>query len=376
MDAGITTAFDAAREHGPGRLDWLNIGWSARGRSTVSGKADAEEGVRLIYRAAGLAPPQIVWCRGPVELAHAWASAAPGDAGANARQVLLDRPCRDALRRISRFGDNNASLMRTLFRGERSRVVSAAVQKAVLEEAGDIRPPLLAWMNRARRCGEMRLGGRPAFADAGYGPRELCGVRQAAYVAEAIDGDAGPGMRGVRLIAVSAGWLVPHERACWLSLRPDVLSADKYGRLHCGSGPALRYGDGWTLYAWKGTPVPAWIIARPERITLRWIDAQIDPRMRHAMIDIFTPARFIASGGADRAGSDETGTLWKRKWSHRGVVIDSWAAVETAAEKGIFRCVPTELGTPREAFAWLFGPGRPVVLTDLLEMRGSRSPAN
>ena len=95
---------------------------------------------------------------------------------------------------------------------------------------------------------------------------------------------------------------------------------------------------------------------QPGRITLQWIDAQVDPRIRHVMIDFFTPARFIAAGGAD-ATHDETGTLWKRKWTHRGAVIDSWAALEVAAEKGILRRVPAELGTPREAFTWLFGPG-------------------
>jgi len=336
------------RWHDPGSLDCLKSG--------ASGKADAEEGVRLVYRAAGLSPPHIVWCSSPRELAHAWAAAASGDdIGANAGQRLLERPCRKGLQRIRRSGGNKAGLMRTLFGGERSRVISDAVQAAVIEEAGGIRPQLIAWMNRPRRSGGMRLRGRPAFADAGYGPRDLSCARLAAYVVEALNGHAGPALRGLRPIAENAGWLVPHEAACWLSLGPDVLSADRYGRLHCGDGPAVRYPDGWSLYAWKGTPLPAWMIAQPKKITLQWIDAQIDPRIRHAMIDIFTPSRFIAAGGADRAASDETGTLWKRKWTYRGTVIDAWAAVEAAGKKGTLWCVPPDVATPREAFARLLG---------------------
>jgi len=342
------------RGHDPGSLDCLKTGCSPCSQSTPSRKAGAEEGVRLAYRAAGLPLPHIVWCSSPRELAHAWAAAVSGDdIGVNAGQSLVERPCLRGLRRVQRLGGNKAGLMRTLFRGERSRVISAAVQAAVIEEAGGIRPRLIAWMNRPRHSGGVRLGVRPAFADAGYGPRDLSRAALAAYVGEALDGDAGPALRGLRLIAENAGWFVPHEAVCWLSLGPDVLSADRYGRLHCGDGPAVRYPDGGALYAWKGTPLPAWMITQPKKIALQWIDAQIDPRIRHAMIDIFTPARFIAAGGADRATSDETGTLWKRKWTYRGTVIDAWAAVEAAGRKGTFWYVPADIGTPREAFTWV-----------------------
>ena len=296
--------------------------------------------------------PREFWCDDPVELATSWASDVAHDhVGANVRHIVFARPHQKWLRRIARLGDDKAGLLRTLFGGERGRVVSTAIQEAVVDVAGDIRPPLLTWMNRPRRSGGVRLCGRPAFAESGCGPRDLCGASFAASVEKALDGDVGPALRGLRLIARHAGWLVPNERVCWLSRQPDVSSTDPLGRLHCGSGPALGYRDGWSVYAWKGTPMPAWVIMQPKQITLQWIDAQIDPRIRHAMIDIFTPARFIASGGAERAGMDETGTLWKRKWSHRGVVIDSWAAFEPAHEKGTFRCVPAELSTPREALA-------------------------
>jgi hypothetical protein len=296
--------------------------------------------------------------------------------GANARHIVFDRPYRVGMRRIAALGNTRAASAREFFTGDRLLVASAEIQSAVIEEAGDIRPPLLIWMNRFRRYARgVRIGWRPAFADCGCGPRELLGAGLVAYVEEEVDGDASPGLHGHRLIAENAGWFVPHEGVCWLSAPPDVLCTDRQGRLHCASGPALRYPDGWAVHAWKGVPVPAWIIMQPERITLRWIDAQVEPRIRHAMIDIFTPARFVAAGGAD-ATRDETGTLWKRKWTHRGVVIDSWSAVEVAAVKGILRRVPAEFGTPREAFAWLSRRELPRVLTDLLDMRGSRCLLN
>lgn len=160
----------------------------------------------------------------------------------------------------------------------------------------------------------------------------------------------GPFPLGLRLVSDNAGWFVPHEQVCWLSSCPALLRTDHEGRLHCATGPALAYARGLELFAWKGTPVPSWIITQPEALTLAWIDAQIDPRVRHAMIDIFTPQRFVAAGGADRAGSDAAGTLRTRKWTHRGVTIDSWAAIEIA---GSFHCVPARFTTAPDAFAWV-----------------------
>jgi hypothetical protein len=310
--------------------------------------------VRLAYRAAGLSPPEIVWCGGPVALAKAWSCAVSRNGvGANARYSVFDRPLHDFMQQIDGSGDKRvASLLK---QGERdpSLAASAAIQSAVMEAVGDIRPRLLIWMNRPRRSGRaLRVGCRPAFADCGCGPLELLGAGLAAYAHEEVHGEATSTLRGHRLMVENAGWFVPHEGVCWLSERPEMLNTDEQGRLHCATGPALRYPDGWEVYAWKGAPVPEWIVTQPGRITLRWIDAQIDPRIRHAMIDIFTPVRFIAVGGA-AATRDATGTLWKRKWSHRGVVIDSWAAVEVGTGKGLFRCVPAELETPREAFAWI-----------------------
>jgi hypothetical protein len=365
-DSGVRRA-QRRRGYDLGPRDCLKTSRRTCMGSTSPGMVEAEEGVRLAYRAAGLSPPRIVWCRSPRELAHAWAAAASGDdVGPNVGQSLVDRPCRKGLQRIQRLGGDKAGLIRTLFGGERSRAVSDAVQAAVIDEAGDIRPWLLDWMNRSWRSGGMRLGVRPTFATCGYGPRDLCAAGLAARVEEALGGDVGPALRGLRSITGNVGWLVPHEAVCWLSLHPDMLSADRCGRLHCGDGPALRYPDGWSLYAWKGTPLPAWIITHPEKITLPWIDAQIDPRIRHAMIDIFTPARFIAAGGAHHAASDESGALWKRKWTHRGTVIDAWAAVQAAGPRQTTWCVSPNVKSPTQAFAWLLAGAHRAAPSDVL----------
>jgi hypothetical protein len=205
----------------------------------------------------------------------------------------------------------------------------------------------------------MQAALRPLFATSGCGPAELGGARLVAYMDEALNGRTGDALHALRLIAENAGWLVPHEGACWLSEHPDLLYTDAVGRLHRSQGPALRYRDGWRRFAWKGVIVPAWIIERPQDITLDWIDAQIDPAVRRAMIDIFTAERFIGEGAANAVAWDSRGVLWSRAWTHRGIVIDRWRALEcsgTSSAKPIIRPVPPHIRSPGEALGWLLGP--------------------
>jgi len=328
---------------------------SAGDLATVPDRSLAEEGVRLSYRAASLSQPQTIWCDGPLELATLSGSAAGSEsAGPRVKHVVFDRPYRRAVRRLEELGkDDKARLMPMLAGGEQNRLASAVVQSTVTEAMEGIRPSLLSWIKRPKHSASLCAGWRPAFEDCGCGPRELDDASVAASIEQALDGEASQALRGLQLVARNAGWFVPYEGVCWLSRRPETLSTDALGRLHSASGPALSYPDGWSIYAWKGVQVPSWIVMQPQKITHRWIDAQIEPEIRHAMIDIVTPEHFIASGGADRAERDEAGTLWRRKWSHRGVVIDTWAAVEPAHERGTFRCVPARLSTPRDALDWI-----------------------
>ena len=135
-------------------------------------------------------------------------------------------------------------------------------------------------------------------------------------------------------------------------------------------GPAVGYPDGWSAYAWKGVLVPRWIIERPELITVRTIGAAMDPQVRRCMIEILTPERFIAQGGAYRVAQDETGVLWRQRWRW-----EAWAAVEVVngtpepdgTRKRYFLQVPANMRTAREAVAWTYGLPearyRPVVRT-------------
>lgn len=326
--------------------------WRRKCVSTATAdRALAEEGVLIAYREVGLPPPRIVWHDGPVSLARSWAATSMR-AGGSAAETVVAAPYRRVVRRLTDNADRHAALLRGRFGHDRSCWASAAMSAAVIEAAA--RPSLRTWMRRLRPL----LAGKRwplSFAESSLGQHALCRLGFDASLLQMLEPHTIAELRGLRLVAASAGWMLPHAHVCWLSDRPTELSFDRWGRLHASSGPALCYPDGWSVHAWKGTCVPSWVIRTPQDITLDWIDAEVDPLVRRAMIDIFTPERFVDVGGAVCLAQDATGTLWIREWSYRGCVIDEWAAVELPASGGArsFRCVPGHLRTLGEAMAWL-----------------------
>jgi hypothetical protein len=77
------------------------------------------------------------------------------------------------------------------------------------------------------------------------------------------------------------------------------------------------------------------------------------------MIEIMTPQRYVAQGGAARVAEDETGILWRKAW----LASDAWAAVEVinatpepdGTRQHFFLQVPATMRTAREAVAWTYG---------------------
>ena len=66
-------------------------------------------------------------------------------------------------------------------------------------------------------------------------------------------------LEGLWVIAQNAGWFLPHENICWISERYNVCKL-KGNMIHCESGPAIAYPDGFEIYALNGVRVPRWLI--------------------------------------------------------------------------------------------------------------------
>jgi hypothetical protein len=89
----------------------------------------------------------------------------------------------------------------------------------------------------------------------------------------------------IRAAQVAGEWW-PFDGACMVTECPIALHHDDFYRLHCDSGPALIYPDGWSIHSWHGTSIPAWMIEEKHRITPRSIDAEDNAELRRIMLEI------------------------------------------------------------------------------------------
>ena len=342
-------------------------------------RPSAEEGIRAAYEAAGLAPPdRIIWCGGPVDIAKRLAAVSLDNEpiGVNVKAEIFDR-MRDKVGTLAEIfwkevviaaleSDPQDTIRVAVSEHDKCKDVSRAINGAVLRAADAylLRLSLRARHAALRLRGLPRLLPRSSFEEIAVGPDQLASLGVYEYLHDILSWrKLTHPMQGVWKIAKSAGWIVPHERVCWVCERPNHLRTDATARLHCPDGPALQYPDGWSFYAWKGVEVPAWMIEHPEKISSDTIADTMEPVLRNCMIEIMTPERFVRSGAVARVSEDETGILWRRLWGYRGITIGSWTAVEvvngTAESDGsrrrYFLRVPSRMRTAREAAAWTYG---------------------
>jgi len=338
--------------------------WAAIRRSTEpADRRAAEEGVRLAYHAAALKPPaRFVWCESPVALSHLACRISRAD-GPNVKSAVIHRLRRQAASLVGRRVHKRVrAVVGSVVSPTDALIASAAdavmlgtahENASLLERVRRAHPLSLSWNLRA-------LLGRHGFRYSAAGQHDLSWLGTYDYIRSVLGlrAETAP-LLGLWQMATSLGWVQPHQHTCWLVERPNLLRGDTRDRLHNASGPALRFPDGWSVWAWKGVEVPAWIIEQPERITLASIDGESDVQVRRCMIEIMTPQRYVALGGAVRVAEDETGILWRKAW----LASDAWAAVEVinatpepdGTRKHFFLEVPANMRTAREAVAWTYG---------------------
>ena len=221
--------------------------WTAVGLSTEpANRPAAEEGVRQAYRRAGMEPPSVViWLGSPY-------------AGCVASAMLSQ--------------DQVWAQVWAQVRAQVWAQVRAQVR-------GQVR-------------GQVRAQVRGQVGDAVWGQHEAgylgwCDAMQ--LIGVNLD------VAGLSTVARNAGWWWPMRDTVILTDRPDTLHRDPQGRLHCETGPALRYRDGWAIHAIHGVRVPAdlietgWDVKR----TLEEDNAEV----RRAAIELTGWDRFIADAG-------------------------------------------------------------------------------
>jgi hypothetical protein len=324
--------------------------WRATAIRTGAGdRAAAEEGVRLAYRNAGLDEPErIVWARSPHEAVRMLMGTAPvdgavlGDTGPSVRGAVVAGPwAAERARAHERLGPEGWS--------GHWRATGAALWESVRTLADRVRAGIVEDL-AADRDEESRV--RLLLLDATLGQHD------AAWLC-AFDPDGASALAGIAAVARDAGWWWPYEKVAVISERPLSLHRDEAGRLDRGDGPALRYGDGFELYAWRGMPVPRDFLDELTALTPERIRGEENAELRRVMLEHYGYDRYLDESGAVPVHRDETGVLWRVELVGDEDVVMVEVVNSTPEPDGTSRTywlrVPPATRTAREGVAWTFG---------------------
>ena len=156
-----------------------------------------------------------------------------------------------------------------------------------------------------------------------------------------------------------AYWWAPYETTCFVSDRPTAIHFDNRERLHNLRGPAMTFGDGWSLYAIHGCFVSERLVVQPDEVKHEDLPLDENLEVLHAAIERLGHERFLAASRAKLVQEDDFGRL------HRILLRDyePFLFVEvinaTPEPNGSLRHhllrVPPETETAHEAVAWSFG---------------------
>ena len=93
-------------------------------------------------------------------------------------------------------------------------------------------------------------------------------------------------LSGLWELAQSCGWIIPCKDICFVSERHTVCRLDERGLIHSETGPAIAYRDGFAVYGWHGTRIPANWIEQPESLTPQVALSQENSTLRIAAMQI------------------------------------------------------------------------------------------
>ncbi len=153
---------------------------------------------------------------------------------------------------------------------------------------------------------------------------------------------------------------VPHvflNNICFLIDKPVHSKLDIDGRLHCETGSAVEYKDGFKLYSWHSVTVPPNVVLEPESISVESIEQESNTEVRRVMIERYGDARYLEDSGAKLEQEDRYGQLYRKALPGEDFVVVK-VKNSTPEADGSFHFyyirVPPTMTSAHEAVAWTF----------------------
>jgi hypothetical protein len=154
----------------------------------------------------------------------------------------------------------------------------------------------------------------------------------------------------------TCGWVWWSDTVCVIIDRPEVIKMNDQNVLHCEDGPAIRYTDGWSVYSWNGTRIPAdWIENRDNldpTLALTWENIE-QRRCAAEIIGWHIVLDKLDSVVVDEDGDPEIGTLLEVDLPDIGK--ERFLKVLCGTGRTFALPVPPEMKTALEAQSWSWG---------------------
>ena len=168
-------------------------------------------------------------------------------------------------------------------------------------------------------------------------------------------------------VSRSCNWWWPFEGLCFVSDRPELVSwepSTTAQRLHSLTGPAIRFRDGWEIYAIKGITVDKRVVMTPELLEPWEITDEPNTEIRRIMLERYGFDRYLAAVKATCLDSDTDPLGFPRKLLRADLSGDESLVMvqvtnSTAEPDGSHKLyhlrVPPTVTTVKQALAWTFG---------------------
>jgi hypothetical protein len=190
---------------------------------------------------------------------------------------------------------------------------------------------------------------------------DLKAMERAAVVHTATRLASGASPEALIALAEAAPWVMLTGTTAFVLERPLELHVNREGNLHRTDGPAVRFADGWALWAVDGVVLPRRALEDPASIDVHLALLHSNLEVRQRLLELVGWERIVALAEPGETITDEYGTLHRiRQSSPEPVVlveVENATAEPDGSRRRYFLRVPPHTRSPREAVAWTFDMG-------------------
>lgn len=203
------------------------------------------------------------------------------------------------------------------------------------------------------------------FSDMSYGSHDVSWISFYNYFQEVVGLESCNKLQGLMDLSKCCGWVSFYDDTVVFQHRPETVKFDDQKRLHCENGPAIRYRDGFSIYAWHGTTIPSEWIEKKSELTAKTALTWENIEQRRCACEILGWATILRELNSVVIDSDEDpmiGNLLEVDIPDIG--REKFLQVLCGTGRTFAIPVPPECKTALEANSWTYGVD-PATLRDL-----------